>query len=223
MNREPYKLRAAGPTAASEPPAFQALSSGLGLGRLRPAGGRNEASPAPTSATPKAPPTRTMPQPLPPSRAMPMSLGPMSFGGQQVAPAAHRVASPPIPPTRAARRGPVLGWPRLCLASGLDVVLVGGTVAVVMAAAVLMAAIRSGETEDWLSLKPMQWLINANTVELLVGIYGICLAYWLLFKLLVGRTVGEMLLIKRQRPQRAGVSQTKGKVIGGRLDTTELR
>lgn len=134
-----------------------------------------------------------------------------SLGGQRVAKGGpgpdvsvvHKVAMPPMAPLQVAEpQGKALAKPQIkgrgfshrILAYGLDFFFVALTLAVALALATLLSAVRTGETDNWLATKPIQWLASLNPYTIVGGVYAAFFAYALVFKVLAGKTVGEGLL-----------------------------
>ncbi len=80
------------------------------------------------------------------------------------------------------------------LAYGLDFFFVALTLAVALALATVLSAVRTGETDNWLATKPIQWLAGLDPYVIVGGVYAAFFAYALVFKLLAGKTFGEGLL-----------------------------
>ncbi len=145
--------------------SFTALSVGIGIGALRPPG----PAPSARNVVNKAP------------------------GDSQVTRAIPQVADAPQVRGQAPRvKG--LGFSHRILAYGLDFFFVALTLAVALALATVLSAVRTGETENWLATKPIQWLAGLNPFAIVGGVYGAFFAYALVFKVLAGKTVGEGLL-----------------------------
>lgn len=77
-----------------------------------------------------------------------------------------------------------------------------------MALATLVAALRTKELHSWYDLKPVEWLGTVNPFMMLGAVYGIYVLYHLLFRAMVGHTVGESLL---------GTASPRRSVGAGRL------
>ncbi len=145
--------------------SFTALSVGIGIGDLRPPG-------------------------PPPSARNVVNKGPVI---PRVTHAIPQVADAPQVRGQLPRvRG--RGFSYRILAYGLDFFFVALTLAVALALATVLSAVRTGETENWLAAKPIQWLAGLNPFAIVGGVYGAFFAYALVFKVLAGKTVGEGLL-----------------------------
>lgn len=147
---------------------FEALSVGIGIGGLRPLDSqrvRQAARPGPAVVN-KA---TTIP-------AMPVQV----------------IESPSNARNLPRAKGP--GISVRLLAYGLDFFFVALTLGVALALATVLSAVRTGETENWLATKPIQWLAGLNPFAIVGAVYGAFIVYALLFKALAGKTVGESLL-----------------------------
>ena len=150
--------------------AFQALSVGIGLGELRPPG--------------KTPVTRVAPSLVHKVEAFePEPL--LALDAMAKARAPERQLNP---------KGPRRGWSVKLMAYGLDFFFVALTLVVALGLATVLSAVRTGETENWMATKPIQWLAGLNPYLIIGGVYGVFFAYTLVFKLLAGKTCGETLL-----------------------------
>lgn len=86
---------------------------------------------------------------------------------------------------------------RKILAFGLDLSFVAFSLTVVFGLATVLAAVKGGvppkRLTDWLALPPMTWLATFRPEQLLLGTYALFAAYWLVFRLVAGRTLGGSL------------------------------
>jgi hypothetical protein len=181
--------------ASIEAKGFTALSNGIGLGELKPrAGAKPRPAPTPRAAPPLSLPVT--PQAPAPGPVFMAPQGPAE-GIASFSPAGVHRSIPRGKRARLDAPRPATGlpsFPRRLLAWGVDFLFVAATLAVGFTLATLLSAVRTGETEHPLALAPVQWLVDANPLVVLAGIYGAFLAYGLLFRLLSGRTVGQLLL-----------------------------
>jgi len=162
--------------AASSKHEFTALSSGLGLGGVRPA--------RPIQARP-------------PVAQAAASLAVNTMAGW----AGSAAATPRLGPPAAATAAPAkeAGISRLVLAWSLDLLLVAAALSSALAL-VFAAHVWRGDSADWLAAKQVQWLLSLNPVVWLAGVYSLFLVYAIFFRILVGRTCGETLLGLRPTP-----------------------
>lgn len=187
--------------------SFRALSAGIGLGAVKPTQAPPQTLPRQAAQGSSFAPTPVAPTPVAARSLNGASSRPMKVTKPSRQAASHGAlksssrhaakASQPKAPVASARPYPVLGWERKLMAWGLDLVFVGSTLAVLVALVTLLAAARSGETNDVFTLAPIQWLTSINPLELVGGVYGLYFAYILLFKLVAGVTLGESLLRAR--------------------------
>ena len=161
---------------------FTALSSGLGLGGVRPARLTQTRRPVAQAAAGLA--VNTMP-------------------GWAGSAAVVAFAPPRLRLPKAATVAPVkeAGISRLVLAWSLDLLLVAAALSSALALA-FAAHVWRGDSADWLAAKQVQWLWSLNPVIWLAGVYALFLVYALFFRILVGRTCGETLLGLRPTPLR---------------------
>ncbi len=86
---------------------------------------------------------------------------------------------------------------RKILAFGLDLSFVAFSLTVVFGLATVLAAVKGGvppkRLTDWLALPPLTWLATFRPEQLLLGTYALFAAYWLVFRLVAGRTLGGSL------------------------------
>lgn len=157
---------------------FTALSVGIGIGQTQ---ARTRLTPPQAMATAAA----RMPQVF--------AAGP-SFP----APALN-VSNPPS--SRSAPAGKIPFELRL-VAWGLDLMFVALAAFTALALATLLAAMRGGQppmtADEWMAVRPMQWLASLPIYAWLGGLYGIYGAYMALFKIVAGRTLGESLFFRRR-------------------------
>lgn len=102
-----------------------------------------------------------------------------------------RPAAPPQP------SGPrILTWEKRLVAWSLDFLFVASSLVVCLALALLLAAMRAGNPDDWWTLKPIRWLGLFRPYEVLGGVYGSFFGYYALFRILAGKTLGEGLMAR---------------------------
>ena len=181
---------------------FKALSPGLGLGQVRPAG-LHKSRPL------SGPPSQGLATPATQPSAVAMTSG-------QPAPAVstHRPSSPLLQAARSRAAGGVggqaaqplreAGLGRLVLAWSLDLLFVALALFGSLALAFAAHAWR-GDSASWLAGRPVQWLLSLNPMISLAAVYALFLVYALFFRMLVGRTCGETLLGLRPTPLRRTV------------------
>lgn len=192
---------------------FRALSSGLGLGTLKAAGSRGTRQvPAPTQTHQVQPGAfgagnYSSPQTLGPQ----VAAGPQRAGHAQGSTdkRAHRARGASAKPARrwfGKEGAPVALEPRLprSFASRIsvwtfDFLVVVVSLAVAFAAAVVISMVKTGETDNWLALRPVKFLSERSGVEVLASVYAIFAVYMIVFKLGAGKTFGEVIF----KPKRA--------------------
>jgi hypothetical protein len=77
------------------------------------------------------------------------------------------------------------------MAWAVDFFFVTSSLALALAMATGIAAARAGSETSLLDLRPVTWLAGFAPYQILIGVYGVFLAYGLFFRVLVGRTFGE--------------------------------
>jgi hypothetical protein len=161
---------------------FSALSAGIGIGKTK---ARSPSCPAPEvrRASVERFPT--------PPKAAGNDGGPVARVGD---PSAGRSAADAPRPSR------VLPIELKLVAWGTDLLFVALMTATALALAALLAAMRGGDApltiDEWLAVRPVQWLAGLSVYAALGGLYGIYGGYMLLFKVVAGRTLGESLFLR---------------------------
>jgi hypothetical protein len=183
---------------------FRALSTGLGLGSLKAAG------------------TRVARAGLP---QQPQAQSAGAFGAGNYAPPPVMTAHPgsasaPVPvarsgrkqkkqqPDQAAHQPPRL---RRSMTSRLsvwtfDFLVVVVSLAVAFAVAVVLSMVKTGETDNWLDLRPVRFLADRSGVEILAAVYAIFAVYMIVFKLGAGKTFGEVIFRPKQAKSASSVT-----------------
>lgn len=171
--------------------AFKALSPGIGLGNVRPKG-----------AAPR--------QHIPVSSQVTQGESDLSrvtvVPAASVATSAPRKASATDAPAPQKRK---FGFAKRILALGIDFLFVATSVCTALAIAAIFAAANSGGEIHWTALAPVEWIAAFSPLEILAGVYGTFAAYWLLFRLLVGGTLGESMLMRRKRSAKMQASEPR--------------
>lgn len=85
---------------------------------------------------------------------------------------------------------------RLLFAYSFDFVMVCVTLATGLMSAAVWQSVETGVdlSSDWSAVAPVQWLAGFEVYEVVLGVYAIFLAYAILFKWIVGFTLGESVL-----------------------------
>lgn len=157
---------------------FTALSVGIGIGQAKP-------------KTRFAPPVRPM--------ATVAAKAPVVYQEPIVR---HEQPRPAAPQNRSK-----LPFELRLVAWGLDLLFVALAALTALALATLLAAMRGGQppitADEWLAVRPVQWLAGLSIYAVLGGLYGIYGLYIGLFKIVAGRTLGESLFFRLRLVRKA--------------------
>lgn len=176
--------------------AFKALSPGIGLGEPR-AVLQRAFAPAQQGVQHVRPSQQSVVHEGVARRATVMPLDPAM--GKVMKPKKQKKAKAPKEPKQSTMRVRTMPFERRLVAWSIDFLFVLTSIATALALATVLAAVRKGDGSDWLSQAPLQWLAQFKALELLGGVYGAFLAYFVLFKGLAGASVGEAMLGGRRR------------------------
>jgi hypothetical protein len=175
-----------------EPRVFTALSQGLGFGELRPKVEKTAATPEMNVDAAHASRTRLAPSPSPasPSLTTPRTAANAPSALPQ---ASARLVDKAQAATTAPPRAKA-GLEQRFMAGAVDLLFVTASLAVALAAATWLAGSRAGGEVSVLELRPVAWLAAFAPYQILLGVYGIYLAYNVLFRAVRARTFGAALL-----------------------------
>jgi hypothetical protein len=105
------------------------------------------------------------------------------------------------PTTQRQKATPIITSPtyaRLLSAWAFDFLVVAVSLAVAFAVAVAISMVKTGETDNWLALRPIKFLVARKPVEILAVIYAIFALYMTVFKFGAGKTIGEVLFLRKK-------------------------
>jgi hypothetical protein len=198
---------------------FRALSTGLGLGGLRPAGSRAQRAVLP-SAGPVFHPPGMMQQAVSQVATTPRQVvrvpkvwwgGTKSVSSKKSSQIPQRVQSAQdvnerhvngLDDSRTGQPNAKLTlrptYARLLSAWAFDFLVVAVSLAVAFAVAVALTMVRTGETENWLALRPIKFLVARKPIEILAAIYAIFALYMIVFKFGAGKTIGEVVFLRKK-------------------------
>ena len=198
---------------------FRALSTGLGLGGLRPAGTRAQRAVLPSSGPMFEMPTQTnqtSSASATSSRQM-VQVPKVRWGGfakKKSAPQTHpqqqsvqqyglaSLHAPRQPTQQVHQQKEQVAvrptYARLLSAWAFDFLVVAVSLAVAFAVAVVLSMVKTGETENWLALRPIKFLVARKPVEILAAIYALFALYMIVFKFGAGKTVGEFIFLRKK-------------------------
>jgi hypothetical protein len=89
-------------------------------------------------------------------------------------------------------------YARLLSAWAFDFLVVAVSLAVAFAVAVALSMVKTGETDNWLALRPIKFLVARKPVEILAGVYAIFALYMIVFKFGAGKTIGEVVFFRKK-------------------------
>lgn len=198
---------------------FRALSTGLGLGCLRPAGSRAQRAVLPSSGPVFHQPS-TMQQSVSQGVTTPrevVRVPKVWWGGPKSGSASRSHQNSRSAQIDTGGNAPLLkGQPdyradpasikltvrptyaRLLSAWAFDFLVVAVSLAVAFAVAVALTMVRTGETENWLALRPITFLVARKPIEILAAIYAIFALYMIVFKFGAGKTIGEVVFLRKK-------------------------
>jgi len=184
--------------------AFKALSPGIGLGEPRAVLQRAFAPAQQGVQQVRAPQQGVVHEGVAQRAAQRAAVMPLDPAmGKVVKPKKVKKAKAPKEPKQPTVRAPKMPFERRLVAWSIDFLFVLTSIATALALATVLAAVRKGDGSDWLSQAPLQWLAQFKALELLAGVYGAFLAYFVSFKGLAGASVGEAMLGGRRRSSAA--------------------
>lgn len=176
---------------------FRALSSGLGLGALKPVGARAQRSYMPSTA-PAPEQMRPVVLPVvPPMRTGRETVHRSKRGQQRNETSAHQSSNPvhqssnPVVTVRSS-------YSRILSAWVFDFMVVVLSLAVAFGFAVVLSMVKTGETDNWLALRPVKFLSARRPVEILASVYAMFAVYMIVFKFGAGKTVGELIFMRKK-------------------------
>lgn len=203
---------------------FRALSSGLGLGTIKTAQSRVSASVFPhlSASTPvlgtqssfRSPSTQGMlhgEQELQRALLTSQPTAPVEKASSSIFRTARRGANAASQAPQRASAAPVRQTQKLSFKQRLsvwtaDFLVVVTSLAVAFAIAVVLSMVKSGETDNWLALRPVKFLAARTAVEILAAVYAAFAAYMVVFKLGAGKTFGELIFARRQAKNTSSVT-----------------
>ena len=200
---------------------FRALSTGLGLGGLRPAGTKVQRAILPSTGPVFHMPTQaaanvsaTLATPREKVQVPKVRWGAFSKKKESIQPQqnvkAQRFDREPgvmqneqyvgteMDHQKAAKAIVRPTYARLLSAWAFDFLVVAVSLAVAFAVAVALSMVKTGETDNWLALRPIKFLVARKPVEILAGVYAIFALYMIVFKFGAGKTIGEVVFFRKK-------------------------
>lgn len=187
--------------------SFRALSSGIGLGSMHRPSHASTEPPAPNMSFSLASLGGVEPENIAgkPATILPSPVYKAENKGMANNKPNHAAAiASQSRGQPASIKRPRLSFAQLLVAWSIDLLFVAASVGTALALAVVLGVARSGQgisagLQDWLSLPPVLWLAKFNPLQILAGVYGLFVVYYILFRWLVGHTLGENLLRSTKR------------------------